>query len=218
MKMGGGSPGSICCGTMRDVRPRLIWLVVAPLAAVASQCAHWLAYRLTEPDGHAREQLLAATGHGYLDLLPLAGGIAGALVLAALGVQATAAARGAVKQASVARWPFALVPPLAFVLQEHVERLVHDGAVPLHAFTEKTFVAGLALQVPFGVAAWLAARLLLGAARAVGAAVGRTIRATRRARPAVPSRPGASPASRMRRRSPLALELAGRAPPLFANA
>lgn len=209
---------------MDVVRRRLLWLLVAPLAAVASQAAHWAAYRLAVPDPAERAHALASTGHGYLAWLPLAGGIAGALVLAALALRAVAAARGGgpggagrADAAPVARWPFALVPLLAFAGQEHLERLLHDGGVPLHAYAERSFLIGLALQVPFGLAAWLLARVLLAAARELGLAVvaARGARRTRRHASVPGRRPAHAPAAP--RRSPLSLERAGRAPPLLAG-
>jgi hypothetical protein len=54
-----------------------------------------------------------------------------------------------------------LVPPLAFALQEHLERLVHDGSFPLAAAIEPTFLVGLALQLPFALAAYAVAAALL---------------------------------------------------------
>ena len=152
------------------MRRRLLWLLVAPLGLGASQCAHWLAYRLVAPDAHERAQLLAETGHAYLAYAPALAGVAGALVLAALAGRASAAARGSDpgSHRRLAAWPFALIPVVAFALQEHVERLAHDGAVPLHAYAERSFLIGLVLQLPFGAAAYLLARLLLAAAVRAG--------------------------------------------------
>ena len=57
------------------MRRCLMWLLVVPLAVAASQCAHWLAYRLAVPDASLRSEVLAESGHGYLDQAPLVGGI-----------------------------------------------------------------------------------------------------------------------------------------------
>ena len=61
-------------------------------------------------------------------------------------------------------WPFAVLPPLAFALQEHLERLLHAGAVPWTAVLEPTFLPGFLLQLPFALLAFAVARALLGAA------------------------------------------------------
>ena len=63
---------------------------------------------------------------------------------------------------------FALLPPFAFVVQEHLERLLHTGELPLGAALEPTFALGILLQVPFAVLAWILARALLVVARTVG--------------------------------------------------
>ena len=198
------------------MRQRLLWLLVAPLAVSASQGAHWLAFRLVAPDAAARHHLLDETGHGYLAYAPVLAGVAAALVLAALAVRATAAARGGSdaggSHTTVARWPFALVPLVTFAAQEHIERLLHDGTVPLHAYAERTFLLGLALQLPFGLAAYLLARLLLAAADTVGRHLRRL--------PVTPLVPDAQRAYRLPstapRRPALSLNLAGRGPPLPA--
>jgi hypothetical protein len=57
------------------------------------------------------------------------------------------------------------VPPLAFTLQEHAERL----AQPALVVAEPTFLVGLALQLPFAALAWLLARAILRAADVLGA-------------------------------------------------
>ena len=172
------------------MRRRLLWLLVAPLALGASQGAHWLAYRLVAPDAHERAQLLAETGHAYLAAVPALAGVAGALVLAALAGRASVAARGSDSGShrQLAAWPFALVPVVAFVLQEHVERLAHEGAVPLHAYAERSFLVGLALQLPFGAAAYLLARLLLAAAAHAGRLLAAPPRARAAAAPALRAR------------------------------
>jgi hypothetical protein len=50
---------------------------------------------------------------------------------------------------------------MAFVLQEHIELLLHDGGVPVGALVAPTFVAGLVLQAPFALVGYLVARALL---------------------------------------------------------
>jgi hypothetical protein len=53
---------------------------------------------------------------------------------------------------------FALLPPLGFVAQEHVEELVRSGSLSSGLVTEPTFLTGLALQLPFAVVALLLCR------------------------------------------------------------
>src|SRR3990172_8727238 len=65
-----------------------------------------------------------------------------------------------------AAWPFAAVALGGFAVQEHLERLVHTGEPPL-LVTWPVFLLGLALQLPFALAAYLVARALLHVAQAL---------------------------------------------------
>jgi hypothetical protein len=69
---------------------------------------------------------------------------------------------------------FALLPPLGFAVQEHLERLTATGRVPDDLMTEPTFLVGLALQLPFALAALLVAYAL----RALGLGLGRAVAGT----------------------------------------
>jgi hypothetical protein len=149
---------------MQRMRRALVWIVALPLTAAATLAAHAVSYRLEIPDSSARETLLAATGHGYEEWTPLALALLTAASLAAL---ASAAPELRARTPQPAAWPFLLLPPLAFTMQEHLERLLAEGRVPWHAFAEPTFAPGLLLTVPFGLAAYLAARLLLRVAASV---------------------------------------------------
>jgi hypothetical protein len=149
---------------------RSAWLASAPVAAAGCLAAHWGGYAATHPDASDRAQALAAGGHGYLADLPLifAGAVA-ALVLA-LAREAVRAARGRPSAAPPA-YVFALVPPAAFVAQEHAERLL-VGASWTDVALQPSFLVGLALQVPFGLFAVVIARGLLRAAQLAGVAFG----------------------------------------------
>jgi hypothetical protein len=68
---------------------------------------------------------------------------------------------------------FALLPPLAFALQELLELSLHTGSIAWQACVEPTFLPGLALQLPFALLAYVAARLLLRAAVRLGRALAR---------------------------------------------
>jgi hypothetical protein len=183
---------------MRD--RRLPWLLSLPLMATGCWAAHAVAYRVVE-------QPAADPGHGYLALAPLALAIG-----LALGI--VAAARSALAGSAPAGAPvqlFGFLPPLAFTVQEHVEGVLHGGAV-LGTVLEPSFLVGLALQLPFALCALLLARVLSHVAEAAGALLSRRPRP--RLRHPVVRRP--SLAHRVIRTSALASRHAGRAPPQLA--
>jgi hypothetical protein len=140
----------------------------AVLALAGSQAAHALSYRLLVPGDHQRAEYLAQTGHGYLDYLTLVLALATAVLVLALVLEVRLIAIGARRRSRVAVWPLALLPPLLFACQEHIERLAHDGAFPWTAATEATFALGLGLQVPFALGAYVVVRLLLRVASSIG--------------------------------------------------
>jgi hypothetical protein len=142
------------------------WLLSLPVALAGSAAAHALAYHLVEPNDHERAHLLAASGHGYLGQLRVLAAAAVALVLAGFVRQAALAARG--REAAGPPFVVALVPPLAFLLQEHLERALHGGSFPVGVLLEPTFLVGLALQLPFALLALAVARLLVRTAVALG--------------------------------------------------
>lgn len=149
------------------MRRGLAWLVATPLMLVGSEAAHVLAYRFVYPQAHVRVLALAMSGHGYLSRVPLVLGAAVAIALVSLLVAAFDAARGR----SVRALPtaaFAILPPLAFLVQEVLELSLHTGTFGWHAVLAPTFLPGIALQAPFAVAAYVAARLLLRAAERLG--------------------------------------------------
>jgi hypothetical protein len=150
------------------MRRALVWIVAVPMMVGGTWAAHALDYRLAVPDPGARATLLAATGHGYEEWLPLAAAVAIAGLLIAL-VRAAEQLRAGYTRPSA--WPFLLLPPLSFATQEHIERLLHDGSFPWHAAAEPTFARGVALTAPFGLAAYLAARVILRVARALALAL-----------------------------------------------
>jgi hypothetical protein len=142
------------------------WCVAVPLALVGSQVAHAVDYRIVAPNPDERAHLLAETGHRYLALLPLALALATMLVLFALVAEARRARSRPTR--ALSPWHFALMAPLLFACQEVFERLAHDGTFPYDAFAQRTFLIGLALQLPFALAAFGVAWLLLRVAHAVG--------------------------------------------------
>lgn len=107
---------------------------------------HAAAYRLTgQPTGDV---------HAYLDHAPQV-----LLLLATLAVTLLALTRAA---AAPPAWPFPVLALGAFVVQEHVERLLHTGEFPW-LLTSATFLAGFVVQLPLALGAWAIARRLLRA-------------------------------------------------------
>ena len=125
-----------------------VWLVVSPVVAGGVLLAHSLAYRLTATPTDPFHSYLEHVPQILL-LLTLAG-----LLLARVGSRLDAPLPAA----------FPLVALTTFVLQEHVERIVHGGGVPF-LLTTPAFLVGLVLQVPFALVAWALARWLLAAVR-----------------------------------------------------
>ena len=136
-------------------RARAAWLLSLGLLMGGWAAAHGLAYRIVIPGEEERRHALETAGHGYLDPAPL---VSLSLTLVVLGL-GSCLLRG--RDVTPAPWVFALLPPLAFALQEHLERLLHDGHFPYAAALEPTFGIGLLLQLPFALAALLFARGLL---------------------------------------------------------
>jgi hypothetical protein len=181
------------------------WLASLPVVLGGCLAAHVAAYAVVEPGGHARHELLARGGHGYLAQPALLAAGALALLLVAVlhhGLRGRAGARPSPVL-------FAVLPPLAFAFQEHVERLLHTGAFPVAAALEPTFLIGLALQFPFALLAWVLARAVLRAAEMLGT-FARRRRTVRRAGPRGPLPASAS----LPRVGPLAVGAPGRGPPL----
>jgi hypothetical protein len=143
------------------MRRRLPWLLALPLMAAGSLAAHSLSYlfvsaRAAEGAGEGSER--ASSGSGSYLVLFLG-------ILAATAVVATGArlllGRRRQRGNAISPWLFFVLPPLAFVLQEFAERLLHAEAFPFQAALEPRFLLGLLLQLPFGLLALLLARVLL---------------------------------------------------------
>jgi hypothetical protein len=181
---------------------RLAWTLVAPLLALATIAGHQAGYRIAVPNANARADLLAHDGHGYFAYLPLITGALVALAVLALAVRARGGGRSALPL-----WLAAALPPLGFVAQESLERVLgahHSGVgAMLH---EPAFLAGLALQLPFALLALLLARRLQTFADTIALARRRVSWPT-----AAEARPPAD--VRLLRPRPLALARSGRGPP-----
>ena len=158
-------------------RRRFVWLLSLPLAAIGWIAGHSLAYVLVAPHAGHREQLLSETGHGYLGAAPLLVACAITVLLAGLALAIGDGVRGRAR-ARVAVWPVALVPPLGFAVQEHLERVIELNAFSPGVVLEPTFLVGMALQLLLAAVALLVAHAVLAFGHALGrrAAVGRALR------------------------------------------
>jgi len=177
------------------VRKRALLAFSLPLAATGTLAGHAAGYAIA---GTSRQDALA---HGYLGYAPqfLALCVASLVLAFSLRVSGRLAGRPAA-------WPFAVVPPIAFLAQELIERLV--AGLPAHAILEPAVLAGLAAQAPIALAGFLAAKALVGVAdRAVRALGVQPVVALRRVSTA-PAAPHTSFAP-----AALAFDRLGRAPP-----
>jgi hypothetical protein len=189
------------------MRQRLAWFSTAPLMLGGLLAGHALGYRLAIADPHARADALAHSGHGYFGYAPFALAVCLGVLLAALVLQGLTGFRGE-RRRPAASPLIVLLPPLAFVVQEFLERFIHAGHVPWTTAFEPAFLFGLAFQLPFALAALLLAWALDSAARAVGRALAASPRPIFPAFVPVPVRVAAAP-----RPTGLARGYGERAPP-----
>ncbi len=135
-----------------------------------SQVAHVFAYRLVYPQTQVRLHALLVSGHGYMGHMSLLFAVCAVIELLALcSAVAGSLRRGATT--TVPAWAFGLIPPVGFALQEFLERWLSGAPFPWWMVLQPTFRIGLLLQLPFGLAAYLVARLLLRVADEVGRAL-----------------------------------------------
>jgi hypothetical protein len=191
------------------MRHRLTWLSTAPLMLGGLLAAHALGYRLAINDPHARADALSHSGHDYFGHLPLALVVCLGVLLTGLALQALAAFRGEPRRPATSPL-IVLLSPAAFVAQEFVERLLHTGQIPWTIIVQPAFLIGLALQLPFALAALLLAWALDSAARAVGSALASAPRPAFHVFVPAPVRVSAAP-----RPAGLARGYGERAPPLL---
>lgn len=154
------------------MRRALALMVCLPFALMGVLTAHNLSYAIVA--GESAGEQLGQTGHGYF--AHIGEGLAFVLAVAFVAM-CLDAARGHrhIRGRAPAAWPFALFGPLAFALQEHVERIAATGEIPWGAAAEPTFVLGIVLQLPFALFAYSFARVILMAARRVARELARTI-------------------------------------------
>jgi len=154
------------------VKRLAVWAVAFPSMLAGTLAAHAIAYRLVYPVASVRWHVLATSGHGYLGYAPLIFGISGAVVAAGLASTVADAVRGRTTQPLPA-WAFALLPLVGFTIQEFAERSLASGTFAWWTVEQPTFRVGLLLQLPFALAAYVFARLVLRVGRTVGAVLAR---------------------------------------------
>jgi hypothetical protein len=153
---------------MRRLR---IWLVGLPLLITGSEVAHTVLNRFAPP-GYKGAELFERSGFGS-SLVPLLVSLVAAVVIGGLAIEATSG-----RSCRLSRGLFAALPLLVFTIQEHVEYTLGHGHPSWTLVLQRSFAIGLALQLPFAFAAYVAARLLL----VLAAAIARRRTATRRVR------------------------------------
>jgi hypothetical protein len=195
---------------------RAAWLIPLPLAVASWLGAHCVAYFLVSPDGGGHMGLHAERGHAYLGYTPAIAVWGLALLAAGLLLCVGAGLRGQRPSRPPVRL-FVLLPPLGFALQEHLERLIATGGIPLDLVLEPTFIAGMALQLPFALAALLVAHGL----QTLGFRFGRVLARQLAFERAVPGAPRSllrlPELPTLTAGSVLALRLGARAPPLVPH-
>jgi hypothetical protein len=144
------------------------WTIAAVLCAGGSLAAHAVAYWLEPETG-------VDAAHAWLAFIP-ALAVGGALALvASLAVETHQIVR-ARRTDRVPAWVFFVLPPVAFLVQEHLERAIATAELPLDTLAQPAVLAGLALQLPFGLAALVLARILQCASVAIARRLARRTR------------------------------------------
>ena len=189
---------------MRGTHPRRA-VATAGIAGSGLLLGHWLAYALGTPHAHAREELLRATGHGYLPYATQVALLAGALGLAALFLARVSRREGRGSFGFDAA-TLAAVQSVTFVAMEAGERLASGAS--LHGLTHGRLLAiGLAGQVAVAVVGACVLRATDRAAEAAEAQAGLTTPTAARPVATVPIAPFAAPPR------PAIRAAASRAPP-----
>jgi hypothetical protein len=145
-----------------------VWTIAVPLSVVGTLAGHSVGYRAAVPDAHERAHVLASSGHGYLAYAPLVIALCFALVALGFGATVLTAVRGRDTRGGTRQIKLvAALAPVAFVLQELLERYAHDGHLHWELVLSMPFVLGLATQLPFALLAAAVAFALASAAHRV---------------------------------------------------
>jgi hypothetical protein len=193
-------------------RRMAVWIIALPVTVASWLGAHCLAYSLVSPSANGYAGLHAEHGHTWLGNTPALAVWGVALVVAGLILCVGEGLRGRRPSGPPLRL-FALLPPAGFVVQEHLEQLIATGSIPAHLVAEPTFLTGLALQLPFALAALLLTRALYAIAFGLGRAIACRLALGRLPRYGPPALPHLHVSVTLARPSVLALGHGQRAPP-----
>jgi hypothetical protein len=144
------------------------WLIALPVAAGSWLSAHCLAYVLVPPAGTEHMHHHVEPGHSYFGSAPVLIATGVTLLAAGLILCLRDGMRGAAASSRQPTALFALLPPLGFSVQEHLEQLIVTGSLPHDLAAEPTFLTGLALQLPFAVVALMLTRALYSLGHGLG--------------------------------------------------
>jgi hypothetical protein len=196
------------------MRTRTVWLLTLPFLLLSETFGHTVVAR-TLDSGASHHRLVLHLSGGYLEYALAAIAVLLVLVSAILVRRALASSR-AQGPRPLPSWKLAVLPSLAFLLQEQVERLVQGGGADWLTFAEPVVLAGLLPQLLCGLLALSLVRTLLRAADELGCALARRSARAARRRPAR-HLPRPVQASALPLPLPvLASRHAGRAPPALA--
>ena len=140
-------------------RRLIAWLVAFPLMAAGTYLSHCYVYGYAAA-GHVHHAASGDRGVAFFCGTPFL-----LACLAMVGMSFAARSVQALSErpkASLAAWPFGVLPVLGFLLHQWISAAETGMAV------DKTFLAALLLQVPFGLAAYFVARWLLRLADRIG--------------------------------------------------
>jgi hypothetical protein len=171
---------------------RVAWLVALPVATASWLNAHCLAYVLVPPAASEHMHHHSEGGHTYLGSTPVLIAALVTVLAAGLVLCVGEGLRGRTGGLGAPALLFGLLPPLGFVSQELIEDLVRSGSLSAGLFTEPTFLAGFALQLPFAVGSLLLCRGLYALGYGLGRLLAARLAVTTRAagpRPATHRRP-----------------------------
>jgi hypothetical protein len=156
------------------VSRRLTCVIWLPLVVAPWLGAHCLAYVLVPP-GESEVGHMESSEHAYLVYrAPILVACGITLLLAGVLLRAGEGLRARPRLEPPLRL-FLLLPPLGFIVQEHLEALIASGAIHYDVALEPIFLTGLALQLPFALAALLLTRALYAIGYGLGRALARRL-------------------------------------------
>jgi hypothetical protein len=156
-----------------------VWVIALPIALASWLSAHCLAYLLVPPVHSGAMHDHMEESHNWLASMPVLVAAGVTLLAAGLVLCVGEGLRGGPAQTRAPAPLFALLPPVGFAVQEHLEELLASGSAPYAVVLEPTFLTGLALQLPFALGALLLAGALYALGHSFGRLLARTIPAAR---------------------------------------